>query len=133
MEKIILRWRRKRRGLRGFQIEKQLEGSSSQTLQIQPAKSEAEDEYEFLKDGRKQAEGRLQRALARVHSMTQYPEARDQYRRLQTSVNGLQESQVLTLFSNNNCPLLEHRLKHAMSHGRSNFVHDVDICTGSAG
>nr|CAB3455006.1 unnamed protein product [Digitaria exilis] len=95
VEKIILRWRRKRRGLRGFQIEKQLEGSSSQTLQIQPAKSEAEDEYEFLKDGRKQAEGRLQRALARVHSMTQYPEARDQYRRLQTSVNGLQESQAV--------------------------------------
>ena len=91
MEKVILRWRRKRRGLRGFQPEKQLEGPSSQ---IQPVKSEEEDEYEFLKDGRRQAEGRLQRALARVHSMTQYPEARDQYRRLQNCVNELQESQV---------------------------------------
>ncbi|OEL22907.1 Calmodulin-binding transcription activator 1 [Dichanthelium oligosanthes] len=96
VEKVILRWRRKGRGLRGFQAEKQLEGPSSQ---IQPAKSEAEDEYDFLKDGRKQAEGRLQRALARVHSMTQYPEARDQYRRLQTCVNELQEPQVLSLFS----------------------------------
>lgn len=127
-----MRWRRKRRGLRGFQIEKQLEGSSSQISQIQPAKSEAEDEYEFLKDGRKQAEGRLQRALARVHSMTQYPEARDQYRRLQTRVNGLQEPQVVTLFSDIDSRFLEHKLKHGMSHGRSNFVHAV-ICTGSAG
>ncbi|KAL6856241.1 hypothetical protein ACP4OV_019043 [Aristida adscensionis] len=88
VEKVILRWRRKRRGLRGFQPEKQLEGPS----QIQPAK--VEDEYDFLKDGRKQAEGRLERALARVHSMTQYPEARDQYHRLQTCVTELQESQA---------------------------------------
>ncbi|KAJ1291949.1 hypothetical protein BS78_02G355400 [Paspalum vaginatum] len=94
VEKVILRWRRKRRGLRGFQQpEKQLEGPSSQS-QIQPANA-AEDEYDFLKDGRKQAEGRLQRALARVRSMTQYPEARDQYRRLQTCVNELQQSQAV--------------------------------------
>ncbi|XP_066391254.1 calmodulin-binding transcription activator 2-like isoform X2 [Miscanthus floridulus] len=92
VEKVILRWRRKRRGLRGFQPEKQLEGPS---WQIQPAKAEAEDEYDFLKDGRKQAEGRLQRALSRVRSMNQYPEARDQYRRLQACVNSLQESQAM--------------------------------------
>lgn len=91
VEKVILRWRRKRRGLRGFQPEKQLEGPSTQ---IQPANA-AEDEYDFLKDGRKQAEGRLERALARVHSMNQYPEARDQYRRLQTCVNELQQSQAM--------------------------------------
>ncbi|CAL5084144.1 unnamed protein product [Urochloa decumbens] len=103
VEKVILRWRRKGRGLRGFQAGKQLEGPSSQiqagkqlegsSSHIQPVKSAAEDEYNFLKDGRQQAEGRLQRALARVHSMTQYPEARDQYRRLQTCVNELQESE----------------------------------------
>ncbi|WVZ66739.1 hypothetical protein U9M48_015923 [Paspalum notatum var. saurae] len=94
VEKVILRWRRKRRGLRGFQQpEKQLEGPSSQS-QIQRANA-AEDEYDFLKDGRKQAEGRLQRALDRVHSMTQYPEARDQYRRLQTCVNEMQQSQAM--------------------------------------
>lgn len=91
VEKVILRWRRKRRGLRGFQAEKLLEGPS----QIQPAG--VEDEYDFLKDGRNQAEGRLQRALARVHSMTQYPEARDQYRRLQAGVTEQQESKVLPL------------------------------------
>ncbi|KAL5198751.1 hypothetical protein ABZP36_002263 [Zizania latifolia] len=91
VEKVILRWRRKRRGLRGFQPEKQLEGPSGS--QIQPAKGE--DEYDFLKDGRKQAEGRLQRALARVKSMTQYPEAREQYRRLANCVTEMQESQAV--------------------------------------
>jgi hypothetical protein len=106
VEKIILRWRRKRRGLRGFQPVKQLEGPSPiQQLegpsQIQPAKEEEEDEYDYLKDGRKQAEGRLQRALARVKSMTQYPEAREQYSRIANRVTELQEPQVRILFTNN--------------------------------
>ncbi|XP_024313805.1 calmodulin-binding transcription activator 3 isoform X2 [Brachypodium distachyon] len=86
VEKVILRWRRKGRGLRGFQPDKQLEGPS----QIEPAKDE--DEYDFLKDGRKQAEGRLQRSLARVKSMTNYPEAREQYSRLQACVTELQDT-----------------------------------------
>ncbi|CAM0906827.1 unnamed protein product [Alopecurus aequalis] len=89
VEKVILRWRRKGRGLRGFQPEKQIEGPS----QIEPA--EEEDEYDYLKDGRKQAEGRLQRSLARVKSMTQYPEAREQYSRLQACVTELQESKAI--------------------------------------
>ena len=88
VEKVILRWRRKRPGLRGFRPQKQLEGSS----QIQPAK--AEDEYDFLHDGRRQAEARLQRALARVHSMSQYPEAREQYHRLTTCVAEMKQSRV---------------------------------------
>ncbi|KQK21448.1 calmodulin-binding transcription activator 3 isoform X2 [Brachypodium distachyon] len=89
VEKVILRWRRKRRGLRAFQTEKQLEGPS----QIQPAN--AEDEYDFLQDGKRQAEARLQRALARVHSMAQYPEAREQYQRLTTCVAEMQQSRVM--------------------------------------
>uniref|UniRef100_A0A0E0I479 CG-1 domain-containing protein n=1 Tax=Oryza nivara TaxID=4536 RepID=A0A0E0I479_ORYNI len=102
VEKIILRWRRKRRGLRGFQPVKQLEGPSPiQQLegpsQIQPAKEEEEDEYDYLKDGRKQAEGRLQRALARVKSMTQYPEAREQYSRIANRVTELQEPQAMMI------------------------------------
>jgi len=60
---------------------------------IQPAK--AEDEYDFLQDGKRQAEARLQRALARVHSMAQYPEAREQYQRLTTCVAEMQQSRVM--------------------------------------
>ncbi|XP_066379134.1 calmodulin-binding transcription activator 3-like isoform X2 [Miscanthus floridulus] len=89
VEKVILRWRRKRPGLRGFQPQKQLEGPS----QIQPAK--AVDEYDFLHDGRRQAEARLQRALARVRSMSQYPEAREQYNRLTTCVAEMKQSRMM--------------------------------------
>lgn len=88
MEKAILRWRRKRSGLRGFKSESltvkpEFEGTSSKA-----------DDYDFLKEGRKQAEERLQKALSRVKSMVKYPEARDQYRRLLTTVTEIKEMKV---------------------------------------
>lgn len=88
LEKVILRWRRKGSGLRGFRSEGALEGTS---MQCQPTK---EDEYDFLHVGRKQTEARLEKALARVKSMVQYPEARDQYRRILNVVSEFQESKV---------------------------------------
>ncbi|XP_020088395.1 calmodulin-binding transcription activator 3-like isoform X1 [Ananas comosus] len=88
VEKAILRWRRKGCGLRGFRPEGLIEGPS---MQIQAAKT---DDYDFLQEGRRQSEARLQTALARVKSMVQYPEARDQYRRLLTVVTELQESKA---------------------------------------
>ncbi|XP_074581690.1 calmodulin-binding transcription activator 3-like isoform X2 [Curcuma longa] len=88
LEKVILRWRRKGSGLRGFRSEGALEGTS---MQCQAAK---EDEYDFLHVGRKQTEARLEKALARVKSMVQYPEARDQYRRLLNVVSEFQESKA---------------------------------------
>ncbi|XP_058096807.1 calmodulin-binding transcription activator 3-like isoform X2 [Magnolia sinica] len=75
VEKAILRWRRKGSGLRGFRVE----APSIQTG------SSNDDDYDFLKEGRKQTEARLEKALARVKSMAQNPEARDQYRRLRTA------------------------------------------------
>ena len=89
VEKAILRWRRKGSGLRGFRSEGLIEGPS---VQGQPSK---EDDYDFLKEGRKQTEVRLEKALARVKSMVQYPEARDQYSRLLNVVTELQESKVV--------------------------------------
>ncbi|CAJ1938111.1 unnamed protein product [Sphenostylis stenocarpa] len=88
LEKVILRWRRKGSGLRGFKSE-----ANSEVNMIQDVSS-AEDEYDFLKEGRKQTEQRLQKALARVKSMVQYPEARDQYHRLLNVVTEIQENQV---------------------------------------
>ncbi|XP_059308105.1 calmodulin-binding transcription activator 1-like isoform X1 [Lycium ferocissimum] len=85
LEKVILRWRRKGSGLRGFKPEAPTEGSSRQAPPVQ------EDDYDFLKEGRKQTEERLHKALARVKSMVQYPEARDQYRRLLNVVSDMQE------------------------------------------
>lgn len=86
MEKVILRWRRKRSGLRGFKSESLLVKKPQSE-----GKSSKEDDYDFLKAGRKQAEERLQKALSRVKSMVHYPEARDQYRRMLTTVMEIKE------------------------------------------
>ncbi|KAL0387139.1 UNVERIFIED_CONTAM: Calmodulin-binding transcription activator 2 [Sesamum radiatum] len=51
-----------------------------------------EDDYDFLKEGRKQTEERMHKELARVKSMAQYPEARAQYRRLLTAAQGFRET-----------------------------------------
>jgi len=89
LEKVILRWRRKGAGLRGFKSEALVEKMQDGT--------EKEEDDDFFKQGRKQTEDRLQKALARVKSMVQYPEARDQYRRLLNVVNDIQESKVIIL------------------------------------
>lgn len=87
LDKVILRWRRKGKGLSGFKPEAPTTGSNMQ-------ETESKDEYDFLKEGRKQTEERLQKALDRVKSMVQYPEARDQYRRLLNVVSEMQETKV---------------------------------------
>ncbi|CAF2049816.1 unnamed protein product [Brassica napus] len=86
LEKVILRWRRKGAGLRGFRSDALVDKMQDGT--------EREEDDDFFKQGRKQTEERLQKALARVKSMAQYPEARDQYRRLLNVVNDIQESKV---------------------------------------
>ncbi|KAL1191968.1 Calmodulin-binding transcription activator 3 [Cardamine amara subsp. amara] len=86
LEKVILRWRRKGAGLRGFKSDALVDKMQDGT--------EKEEDDDFFKQGRKQTEERLQKALARVKSMVQYPEARDQYCRLLNVVNDIQESKV---------------------------------------
>jgi hypothetical protein len=103
LEKIILRWRRKGNGLRGFK-----RNAVAKTVEPEPPVSAIcpripqEDEYDYLKEGRKQTEERLQKALTRVKSMVQYPEARDQYRRLLTVVEGFRENEASSSASINN-------------------------------
>lgn len=99
VEKVILRWRRRGAGLRGFRptenaVTESTSSSSGNVTQNRPA----ENDYDFLQEGRKQTEERLQKALARVKSMVQYPDARDQYQRILTVVTKMQESQVLSCF-----------------------------------
>lgn len=77
VEKAILRWRRKGVGLRGFRADKVIEDSRA------PVADHIEnDDYNFLRAARKQTEAGVEKALARVQSMIQYPEARHQYRRM---------------------------------------------------
>ncbi|WVZ58628.1 hypothetical protein U9M48_008880 [Paspalum notatum var. saurae] len=96
VEKVILRWRRRGAGLRGFRsTEGSTEGSSGGTSSSLIQDKPSGDDYDFLQEGRKQTEERLQKALARVKSMAQYPEARDQYQRILTVVSKMQESQAM--------------------------------------
>ncbi|KAL4560153.1 hypothetical protein LXL04_032302 [Taraxacum kok-saghyz] len=67
VEKAILRWRRKSRGLRGFRPE---------------LKSESESEYDFLRIGRRQKYVGVEKALARVQSMARNIQGQEQYMRL---------------------------------------------------
>ncbi|KAG5377127.1 hypothetical protein IGI04_041723 [Brassica rapa subsp. trilocularis] len=99
LEKIILRWRRKGTGLRGFK-----RNAVPKTVEPEPQcpMVPKEDDYDFLEKGRKQTEERLEKALTRVKSMVQYPEARDQYRRLLTVVEGFRENEASSSLSVNN-------------------------------
>ncbi|WRX21499.1 IQ motif [Theobroma cacao] len=76
VEKVILRWRRKGAGLRGFRVQKSIENAAPEI--------EIGDEYEFLRLGRQQKVRGVEKALARVKSMARDQEARDQYMRLAT-------------------------------------------------
>lgn len=88
LDKVILRWRRKGSGLRGFRPDAIPKEPKLPSMPIK------EDEYDFFKEGRKQTEERLQKALTRVKSMVQYPEGRAQYRRVLNVVQGLRETKV---------------------------------------
>jgi hypothetical protein len=67
LEKAVLRWRQRRKGLRGYQVEaNQVQGSE-----------------DFLRIGRKQAEESVERATVLVQSMVKSGTAREQYRRMQ--------------------------------------------------
>lgn len=94
LEKVILRWRRRGTGLRGFRPDALNKASSTQEAQDVQKNPSEDDDYDYLKEGRKQTEERLQKALVRVKSMVQYPEGRAQYRRLLTAVEGFQKNQV---------------------------------------
>lgn len=92
LDKVILRWRRKGKGLSGFRAGGPAVGTSILDTEKQ------EDDYDFLIEGRKQTEERLHKTLARVKSMVQYPEARDQYHRVLNVVSEMQEKMVYSYF-----------------------------------
>ncbi|KAL2342100.1 hypothetical protein Fmac_010040 [Flemingia macrophylla] len=88
LEKVILRWRRKGSGLRGFRPD------AVNKVPSQQNDSPKEDDYDYLKEGRKQKEEKIQKALSRVKSMVQYPEARAQYRRLLNVVEDFRQTKA---------------------------------------
>lgn len=74
LEKVILRWRLKRKGFRGLQINP-IEAEDDQCQG-----SDAEED--FYKASQKQAEERIERAVVCVQSMFRSKKAQEEYRRL---------------------------------------------------
>lgn len=69
LDKVVLRWRRKGAGLRGFRQE------------TEP--TEGSEDEDILKVFRKQkVDGAIEEAVSRVLSMVESPEAREQYQRM---------------------------------------------------
>ncbi|KAG0620590.1 hypothetical protein M758_4G228100 [Ceratodon purpureus] len=92
LEKLVLRWKRKRLGLRGFK---------SGSFNIDGK----EDDEEFLKEGRKQAIVALEKSVTRVQSMVRSHQARAQYRRLREgSLRSEQAGQIEQLLSEASSP-----------------------------
>ncbi|KAI3826042.1 hypothetical protein L1987_00084 [Smallanthus sonchifolius] len=74
LEKVILRWRQKRKGLRGLQVDnKNAEKDKNQ---------ENNGEEEFFHASRKQAEERVERSVVRVQAMFRSKKAQEEYRKM---------------------------------------------------
>eukprot|EP00249_Psilotum_nudum_P023486 c28893_g1_i1 orf=378-3620(-) len=72
LEKAVLRWRQKRKGLRGFHAEVK--------ISVDGCRSD-----DFFGIGRRQAEESIERAVIRVQAMIRSHQARQQYRRMLSS------------------------------------------------
>ncbi|XP_010259340.1 PREDICTED: calmodulin-binding transcription activator 5 isoform X2 [Nelumbo nucifera] len=77
LEKVILRWRLKRKGFRGLSVE--LEPTQEMPVD-QNQESDVEDD--FFRVSRKQAEERVERSVVRVQAMFRSKQAQQEYRRM---------------------------------------------------
>lgn len=74
LEKAILRWRLKRKGFRGLQVQPE--------EPLQNLNQETDGEEDFYKASRKQAEERVERSVVRVQAMFRSRLAQEEYRRM---------------------------------------------------
>ncbi|GFP99620.1 calmodulin-binding transcription activator 5 [Phtheirospermum japonicum] len=74
LEKAILRWRLKRKGFRGLQVQ------PDETLKDLNQESDVEED--FFQASRKQAEERVERSVIRVQAMFRSKQAQEEYRRM---------------------------------------------------
>lgn len=89
LEKAILRWRQKRKGLRGLQAEPAT-GCGAEEAQ------EDDGEEDFYQISRKQAEERVERSVVRVQSMFRSHQAQKEYRRMKLAFD---QAKVVFSFS----------------------------------
>ncbi|GAB4843031.1 hypothetical protein Ancab_013008 [Ancistrocladus abbreviatus] len=79
LEKAILRWRMKRKGLRGLQV--------NPTEPIPDPQQESVTEEDFFRASRRQAEERVEKAIVRVQAMFRSKRAQEEYRRMKLAHN----------------------------------------------
>lgn len=93
LEKAILRWRHKGKGLRGIGADSEI---LSESAEPEP---ESDNEEDFFKIGRKHAEERVERSIIRVQAMYRSYQARAEYRRMKQCHNQaqLEYEQILDL------------------------------------
>lgn len=79
-EKAVLRWRLKRKGLRGLKVNP-VERAADER------QSESDTEEDFYRTSRKQAEERVEKAVVRVQAMFRSKKAQEEYRRMKLTHN----------------------------------------------
>ncbi|XP_052189307.1 calmodulin-binding transcription activator 6-like isoform X2 [Diospyros lotus] len=79
LEKVILRWRLKKKGFRGLQV--------SPTEAIKDEQQGSSVEEEFFRASRKQAEERVERSVVRVQAMFRSKVAQQEYQRMKSALN----------------------------------------------
>lgn len=79
LEKAVLRWRLKRRGFRGFQVDPM--------EPVPDQRPESDTEEDFYRASRKQAEERVERSVVRVQAMFRSKKAQEEYRRMKMTHN----------------------------------------------
>ena len=94
VEKAILRWRHKRRGLRGMQS-----AEVAEPMRIDPGPSSSTGEEDFFVISRRQAEDRLSRSVTRVQALFRSYKAQQEYRRMKMTHEQAQVSIPLSLLS----------------------------------
>ncbi|KAF7837744.1 calmodulin-binding transcription activator 5-like isoform X1 [Senna tora] len=79
LEKAILRWRLKRKGFRGLQV--------NPVQEMGNQKQESDTEEDFYRAGQKQATERVERSVVRVQAMFRSKKAQEEYRRMKLAHN----------------------------------------------
>uniref|UniRef100_A0A5B7A702 Putative calmodulin-binding transcription activator 6 isoform X1 n=1 Tax=Davidia involucrata TaxID=16924 RepID=A0A5B7A702_DAVIN len=78
LEKVILRWRLKKKGFRGLQVN---------AVEAEEQKQESDVEEDFFRASRKQAEERVERSVVRVQAMFRSKRAQEEYHRMKMAHN----------------------------------------------
>ncbi|KAA8531287.1 hypothetical protein F0562_005996 [Nyssa sinensis] len=78
LEKAILRWRLKKKGFRGLQVN---------SVEAEEQKKESDVEEDFFRASRKQAEERVERSVVRVQAMFRSKRAQEEYHRMKLAHN----------------------------------------------